>query len=37
MEKIVNDSFNDNRFDGDIDVQNKLARKICQDIMKTKE
>ncbi len=37
MEKIVNETININKFDGDIDIQNKLALTICDDIMKTKE
>lgn len=37
IEKHVNEAFSRNKFDGDIDLQNTLAQKICQDILKTKD
>lgn len=37
IEKIVNNAFSVSKFDGDIDVQNKLAQKICNDLMRTKD
>lgn len=37
IDKHVNDAFNTLKFDGDIDLQNKLAQSICVNIMRTKE
>ncbi|CAF0787645.1 unnamed protein product, partial [Brachionus calyciflorus] len=37
IERNVNDAFANMKFDGDIDLQNRVAQKICQDIIKTKE
>ena len=37
VDRIVNEAFSSSKFDGDIDVQNKLAHTICTDLMKTKE
>ena len=37
IDKHVNENFNDSKFDGDIDLQNKMAQTICASIMKTKE
>ena len=37
IDRHVNDAFNSNKFDGDIDLQNRTAQSICANIMKTKE
>lgn len=37
IDKHVNETFNTTKFDGDIDLQNKLAQSICVNIMRTKE
>lgn len=37
IERNVNEAFANLKFDGDIDLQNRVAQKICQDIIKTKE
>ena len=37
IDKHVNETFSSNKFDGDIDAQNKMAQTICANIMKTKE
>jgi hypothetical protein len=37
IDKHVNDTFDSNKFDGDIELQNKMAQTICANIMKTKE
>ena len=37
VDKHVNGTFNSSKFDGDIDLQSKMAEKIWADIMKTKE
>lgn len=37
IDKHVNDMFNNIKFDGDIDNQNRTARAICDEIVNTKE
>lgn len=37
IEKHINDAFSNLKFDGDIDLQNRLAQKICDDIIKSKD
>lgn len=37
IDNHVNDVFNKNKFDGDIDHQNRLGKSICDDVMQTKE
>ena len=37
VDRHVNDAFSYNQFDGNIDTQDKIAQKICNDIIKTKE
>ena len=41
IDKNVNETFNglndEKKFDGDVGIQNKMAQKICDEIIKTKE